>query len=84
MVQQQVEAEKLRKKLDELMSDRAPSSEDEEDPPKRGPPQPRSLEIKSGPLVAPTPEEENSSSSSDEPTEAQKARSSIYFAQKLS
>lgn len=77
-MQQQVEAEKLRKKLDELMSDRGLSS-DEEDPPKRGL-QPRGPEMKTSLLVAPTPKEAASSSSSDEePTEAQKARPSISF-----
>ncbi|XP_041936293.1 melanophilin a [Alosa sapidissima] len=70
---QQVEAEKLRRKLDELMSDRALSS-DEEDSGKRST-QPKGPGMKAGPLVAPTPEVAESSSSSDEPTEAQKRSS---------
>ncbi|XP_042558858.1 LOW QUALITY PROTEIN: melanophilin a [Clupea harengus] len=72
-VQQQVEAEKLRKKLDELMSDRGLSS-DEEDPRREASSQ-EALR-KTSLLVAPTPKEAASSSSSDEePTEAQKRSS---------
>ncbi|XP_062384519.1 melanophilin a [Sardina pilchardus] len=70
---QHVEAEKLRRKLDELMSDRALSS-DEEDSGKRST-QPRGAGMKGAPLVPPTSELAESSSSSDEPTEAQKRSS---------
>ncbi|KAL2087462.1 hypothetical protein ACEWY4_016290 [Coilia grayii] len=73
-MQQQVEADKLRRKLDELMSDRALSSSDDDDEgsPKKST-QLRSPGPKRGPLAVPSAAEAASSSSSDEvPTEAQK------------
>lgn len=89
-MQQQVEADKLRRKLDELMSDRALSSSDDEDlgvgTPKRNVPRSPGMKRAGGgggvAQVAPTPAEAGSSSSSDEmPTEAQKARS-VSFSQR--
>ncbi|XP_063068661.1 melanophilin a [Engraulis encrasicolus] len=83
-MQQQVEADKLRRKLDELMSDRALSSSDDEDlgvgTPKRNVPRSPGMKRAGGgggvAQVAPTPAEAGSSSSSDEmPTEAQKRSS---------
>lgn len=67
-----MEEEKLRRKLDELMSDKALSSD--EDEPKR-PPQSKGSAMRGDQApIAPATQEPLSSSSDEMPTEAQKVR----------
>lgn len=67
-----MEEEKLRRKLDELMSDKALSSD--EDEPKRPPQSKGSTVRRDQAPVAPASQEPLSSSSDEMPTEAQKVR----------
>ncbi len=67
-----MDEEKLRRKLDELMSDKALSSD--EDEPKRPPQSKGSTVRRDQAPVAPVSQEPLSSSSDEMPTEAQKVR----------